>query len=304
MNAVAPVFVLGSSAQSLWDAANGVDAPITGKGGCVMATMELEKNLPSVENNVEIMLDQVGMVYQNADGKDVTALTSVSLDIQKGEFVSLLGPSGCGKTTLLRIIADLLQPTSGTVQIGGETPRAARLKQRYGMVFQSAVLYDWRTVRKNVMLPLEIMKVLKADRIERADKMLKLVGLTDFADHYPRQLSGGMQQRVGIARALAIRPEILLMDEPFSALDEFTREKLHVDLLRIWRKTNKTIIFVTHNIQESVFLSDRVCVLSPHPGRLSAVVNIDLPRPRTMEMKETPEFTALVAKVRNSFEGV
>lgn len=304
MNAVAPVFVLGGSAQSLWDAANGVDAPITGKGGCVMATMELEKTLPSVENNVEIMLDQVGMVYQNADGKDVTALTSVSLDIQKGEFVSLLGPSGCGKTTLLRIIADLLQPTSGTVQIGGETPRAARLKQRYGMVFQSAVLYDWRTVRKNVMLPLEIMKVPKADRIERADKMLKLVGLTDFADHYPRQLSGGMQQRVGIARALAIRPEILLMDEPFSALDEFTREKLHVDLLRIWRKTNKTIIFVTHNIQESVFLSDRVCVLSPHPGRLSAVVNIDLPRPRTMEMKETPEFTALVAKVRNSFEGV
>lgn len=269
-----------------------------------MATMELEKTLPSVENNVEIMLDQVGMVYQNADGKDVTALTSVSLDIQKGEFVSLLGPSGCGKTTLLRIIADLLQPTSGTVQIGGKTPRAARLKQRYGMVFQSAVLYDWRTVRKNVMLPLEIMKVPKADRIERADKMLKLVGLTDFADHYPRQLSGGMQQRVGIARALAIRPEILLMDEPFSALDEFTREKLHVDLLRIWRKTNKTIIFVTHNIQESVFLSDRVCVLSPHPGRLSAVVNIDLPRPRTMEMKETPEFTALVAKVRNSFEGV
>ena len=304
MNAVAPVFVLGGSAQSLWDAANGVDAPITGKGGCVMATMELEKTLPSVENNVEIMLDQVGMVYQNADGKDVTALTSVSLDIQKGEFVSLLGPSGCGKTTLLRIIADLLQPTSGTVQIGGETPRAARLKQRYGMVFQSAVLYDWRTVRKNVMLPLEIMKVPKADRIERADKMLKLVGLTDFADHYPRQLSGGMQQRVGIARALAIRPEILLMDEPFSALDEFTREKLHVDLLRIWRKTNKTIIFVTHNIQESVFLSDRVCVLSPHPGRLSAVVNIDLPRPRTMEMKETPEFTALVAKVRYSFEGV
>ena len=301
MNAAAPVFVLGSSAQSLWDAANGVDAPITGKGGCVMATMELEKTLPSVENNVEIMLDQVGMVYQNADGKDVTALTSVSLDIQKGEFVSLLGPSGCGKTTLLRIIADLLQPTSGTVQIGGETPRAARLKQRYGMVFQSAVLYDWRTVRKNVMLPLEIMKVPKADRIERADKMLKLVGLTDFADHYPRQLSGGMQQRVGIARALAIRPEILLMDEPFSALDEFTREKLHVDLLRIWRKTNKTIIFVTHNIQESVFLSDRVCVLSPHPGRLSAVVNIDLPRPRTIvagnaKRKKTTRKTQKIVK--------
>ncbi|MGN0656376.1 MAG: ABC transporter ATP-binding protein [Ruminiclostridium sp.] len=269
-------------------------------------TEEKEKVITPVtaDSDTEILLDNVGMVYKAADGKDVTALTSVSLDIKKGEFISLLGPSGCGKTTLLRIIADLLQPTSGTVLVGGETPRAARLKRRYGIVFQSAVLYDWRTVRKNVMLPLEIMKVPKEERKERADKMLNLVGLSDFADHYPGQLSGGMQQRVGIARALAIRPEILLMDEPFSALDEFTREKLHEDLLRIWRKTNKTIVFVTHNIQESVFLSDRVCVLSPHPGRLSAVVDIDLPRPRTKEIKETPEFTALVAKVRNSFEGV
>ena len=252
----------------------------------------------------EIMLDNIGMTYKTTDGRDVTALTSVSLDIQKGEFISLLGPSGCGKTTLLRIMADLLQPTQGTITVGGETPKQARLKQRYGIVFQSAVLYDWRTVRKNVMLPLEIMHIPKAERQERADKMLELVGLTDFANHYPNQLSGGMQQRVGIARALALQPEILLMDEPFSALDEFTREKLHMDLLKIWRKTNKTIIFVTHNIQESVFLSDRVCVLSPHPGRLSAVVDINLPRPRTMEMRNTTEFTELVAKVRGSFEGV
>lgn len=216
----------------------------------------------------------------------------------------MLGPSGCGKTTLLRIIADLLTPTQGTITVGGESPHAARLKQRYGIVFQSPTLCDWRTAKKNIMLPLEIMHVPKAERSERADKMLELVGLSDFANHYPNQLSGGMQQRVGIARALAIRPEILLMDEPFSALDEFTREKLHVDLLKIWRKTNKTIVFVTHNIQESVFLSDRVCVLSPHPGRLSAVVDITLPRPRTMEMKNTPEFTELVAKVRGSFEGV
>lgn len=252
---------------------------------------------------IEIKLDNVGMIYQ-ADGKDVTALTSVSIDIKKGEFISLLGPSGCGKTTLLRIIADLISPTSGEVLVGGETPKSARLKQRYGIVFQSAVLYDWRTVKKNVMLPLEIMKIKKEEREERADKMLELVGLTDFAQHFPRQLSGGMQQRVGIARALAIRPEILLMDEPFSALDEFTREKLHEDLLRIWRKTNKTVVFVTHNISEAVFLSDRVCVLSPHPGRLSAVVDIDLPRPRTKELKDTPEFTLLVSKVRNSFEGV
>lgn len=257
-----------------------------------------------MENNIEIMLDNIGMTYKTDDNRDVTALTSVSLDIRKGEFISLLGPSGCGKTTLLRIIADLLTPTQGTITVGGETPRTARLAQRYGIVFQSAVLYDWRTVKKNVMLPLEIMHIPKAERKERAEKMLELVGLSDFANHYPNQLSGGMQQRVGIARALAIRPEILLMDEPFSALDEFTREKLHVDLLKIWRKTNKTIVFVTHNIQESVFLSDRVCVLSPHPGRLSAVVDIDLPRPRIMELKNTPQFTALVAKVRGSFEGV
>ena len=257
-----------------------------------------------MDERTEIMLDNIGMTYKTDDNRDVTALTSVTLDIKKGEFISLLGPSGCGKTTLLRIIADLLTPTQGTITVGGESPHAARLKQRYGIVFQSPTLYDWRTVKKNIMLPLEIMHVPKAERSERADKMLELVGLSDFANHYPNQLSGGMQQRVGIARALAIRPEILLMDEPFSALDEFTREKLHIDLLKIWRKTNKTIVFVTHNIQESVFLSDRVCVLSPHPGRLSAVVNITLPRPRTMEMKNTPEFTELVAKVRGSFEGV
>lgn len=254
-------------------------------------------------NNIEIKLGNVGMIYQ-ADSNEVTALTGVSLDIQKGEFISLLGPSGCGKTTLLRIVGDLLKSTSGEVLIEGNTPETARLNRKYGMVFQSPVLYQWRTVRKNIELPLELMKVKKEDRRARAEKMLELVGLSKFADHYPHQLSGGMQQRVGIARALAIRPEILLMDEPFSALDEFTREKLHEDLLRIWSKTNKTVLFVTHNIAEAVFLSDRVCVLSPHPGRLSAVVDINLPRPRTQDMKDSYEFTALVSKVRNSFEGV
>lgn len=250
--------------------------------------------------DIEISLKNIGMEYQNG----ITALTNVSIDIKKGEFVSLLGPSGCGKTTLLRIIADLLKPTSGEVTVGGETPTEARLKRKYGIVFQSPVLYDWRTVKKNVMLPMEILKVPKPDREERAMQMLELVGLTDFADRYPKQLSGGMQQRVGIARALAIQPEILLMDEPFSALDEFTREKLHEDLLRIWRKTDKTIVFVTHNIAESVFLSDRVCVLSPHPGRLSALIDIDFARPRTAEIKNTIEFTDYVAKIRGSFEGV
>ena len=257
----------------------------------------------TVLNNTEIMLKDIGMVYRTNDGRDVTALTGVTLDIEKGEFVSLVGPSGCGKTTLLRIIADLLTPSSGDIKISGESPHDARLKRRYGIVFQNAVLYEWRTVKKNIMLPLEIMHVPLKEQSERAEKMLELVGLTEFANHYPHQLSGGMQQRVGIARAFGIRPEILLMDEPFSALDEFTKEKLHLDLLRIWEKTNKTIVFVTHNIQEAVFLSNRICVLSPHPGRLSAVVDVDLPYPRTTDMRDTPHFGELVSKVRNSFEG-
>lgn len=256
------------------------------------------------ESVSEIKVQNVSMTYPEEGGRSVTALADVSLDIQKGEFISLLGPSGCGKTTLLRIIADLLEPTQGTVTVSGSSPRAARLDKKYGIVFQNSVLYDWRTVRKNVRLPLEVMGVNKDEREARVDSMLELVGLSDFDKHYPRQLSGGMQQRVSIARALAINPEILLMDEPFSALDEFTREKLHEDLLRIWRRTNKTVVFVTHNIAESVYLSDRVCVLSPHPGRLSAVVDITLPRPRVKEMRESPEFFSLVSRIRNSFEGV
>ena len=250
-----------------------------------------------------IQLEDVGMVYRS-QGKDVTALTSVNLDIRQGEFISLLGPSGCGKTTLLRIVADLLQPTSGRVTVDGTDAKTARQSKKYGMVFQSPVLYEWRTVQKNVELPLELMKLSKEERADRSRKMLELVGLSKFADHYPQQLSGGMQQRVGIARALALRPEILLMDEPFSALDEFTKEKLQEDLLRIWSKTNKTVLFVTHSIAEAVFLSDRICVLSPRPGRLSAVVDVDLPRPRTADIRSSPEFNQLVTKVRHSFEGV
>ena len=250
-----------------------------------------------------ITVDHVSKIFTNNNAK-VTALSDVSLMINRGEFISLLGPSGCGKTTLLRMIADLIDPSEGTLTVDGGTPREARLGRKYGMVFQSQVLYEWRTVQKNVELPLEIIKIPKPEREERALKMLELVGLTSFADHYPSQLSGGMQQRVGIARALALNPDILLMDEPFSALDEFTREKLHEDLLRIWKKTGKTIIFVTHNISESVYLSDRVCVLSPHPGRLSAVVDITLGRPRVPEMRNSTELTELVAVVRNSFEGI
>ena len=268
--------------------------------------------VPAKENSMtdemrmqpEIRIEHVSMTYPEEGGRSLTALTDVSLDIQKGEFVSLLGPSGCGKTTLLRIIGDLLQPTAGSITVAGDTPKAARMNKKYGIVFQNSVLYDWRNVRRNIRLPLEVMKIPKEEWENRVDAMLDLVGLSNFGKHYPHQLSGGMQQRVSIARALAINPEILLMDEPFSALDEFTREKLHEDLLRIWQRTNKTVVFVTHNIAESVYLSDRVCVLSPHPGRLSAIVDIDLPRPRVKEMRDSPEFLALVSKIRNSFEGV
>lgn len=269
-------------------------------GGIDMSEMIKERE---VEREVEIKIDDVCMSFKDNNSNDMQALNHINLAIKKGEFVALLGPSGCGKTTLLRTIADLLEPTSGKVRISGMTPKEIRLQQKFGIVFQNPVLFEWRTVKKNVELPLEIMYWSKEERRKQADRMLDLVGLTKFADHYPKQLSGGMQQRVGIARAFGIKPNILLMDEPFSALDEFTKEKLHDDLLKIWRETNKTVIFVTHNIQEAVYLSDKVCVLSPHPGRLSAVVDIDLPRPRTIGMKDSIHFTELVAKVRNSFEG-
>ncbi|MFY3791807.1 ABC transporter ATP-binding protein [Ureibacillus sp. MALMAid1270] len=251
----------------------------------------------------EIEIDHVSMYYQTGSS-EVLALKDVTVDIKKGEFVSLLGPSGCGKTTLLRIMADLIQPTSGMIRIAGTTAKEARLAQKYGIVFQNPVLYDWRKVKKNITLPLEMMKVSKAEQEKRADRLLELVGLTKFKDKYPWQLSGGMQQRVAIARALAMEPEILLMDEPFSALDEFSRERLNEELLSIWSEVKNTVVFVTHSIPEAIFLSDRVFVLSPHPGRLSKVVEIPLPRPRTAEMRESPEFYQLITEIRNSFEGV
>lgn len=244
------------------------------------------------------------MTYNGKSGEPITALQNINFDIREGEFISLLGPSGCGKTTLLRIIADLLKPSSGDISILGKTPREIRLQQKYGIVFQSPVLYDWRTVRRNICMPMEIMKIPKKERTARITKMLEVVGLEDFGYKYPFELSGGMQQRVGIARALALDPDFLLMDEPFSALDEFTREKLNEDLLNIWSKDKKTVIFVTHNIPEAVFLSDRVVVLSPHPGRVSAIVDIDLPRPRKNALREEAIFYEYVAKIRKSFEGV
>ncbi|WP_320129754.1 ABC transporter ATP-binding protein [uncultured Sphaerochaeta sp.] len=254
----------------------------------------------------EILLNHISMTYQQEGKNSITALEDISMGIEKGTFVSLLGPSGCGKSTLLGIMADLLQPSSGEISIAGESPRTARLNKKYGIVFQNAVLYDWRTVEQNIGLPLEVMKVKdknnKKEWLDRIEEMLELVNLKDFAKYYPHQLSGGMQQRVSIARALAINPEILLMDEPFSALDEFSKERLQDDLLRIWTKTSKTIIFVTHSIAEAVYLSDQVYVMSPHPGRLSAVVDIDLPRQRTQDMRESKQFYSLVSKIRHSFE--
>lgn len=269
----------------------------------VMIKQVIEREQEVEKKDIQIQIQDVSMSFRDNKGDNVLALDHINLDVQKGEFISLVGPSGCGKTTLLRLVADLLEPTSGLVKVAGMTPREVRLQQKFGIVFQKGVLFDWRTVKRNVEMPLEIMKWRPEERSARADKMLEMVGLTEFAQHYPQQLSGGMQQRVGIARAFAIRPEILLMDEPFSALDEFTKEKLQQDLLRIWGKDKKTVLFVTHNIAEAVYLSDRICVLSPHPGRLSAVVEVDLPRPRTLDMRDTVKFTELVAKVRSSFEG-
>lgn len=275
--------------------------------------MALLENTETLENTktgtksaeTEIKIENLCIQFPDKNGGEpITALKNINLDIKQGEFISLLGPSGCGKTTLLRTIADLQQPTAGNISVKGQSPREVRLQKKYGFVFQNPVLYDWRTVRRNVCMPMELLGLPKKERTAQVSKMLDLVGLMKFGKNYPHELSGGMQQRVGIARALAINPEILLMDEPFSALDEFTKEKLHVDLLRIWNKTNKTILFVTHNIQEAVFLSDRVVVLSPHPGRVSAIVDINLPRPRSLAIRDTAEFNGLVSKVRNSFEGV
>jgi len=250
----------------------------------------------------EIQINHVSMTYTTSKGEEIEALRDVNFDIENGEFISLLGPSGCGKTTLLRIVADLLEPTSGDVKINGYSPREIRMQKKYGIVFQTPVLYDWRTVRRNICMPMEIMGIPKKERTAKIDKTLELVGLEDFGHKYPYELSGGMQQRVGIARALALDPEYLLMDEPFSALDEFTREKLNEDLLKIWQKTNKTVIFVTHNIAEAVFLSDRIVVLSPHPGRLNAIADIKLPRPRVNEIRESSEFYEYIAEIRRCFK--
>ncbi|MBA3874496.1 MAG: ABC transporter ATP-binding protein [Anaerolineae bacterium] len=239
--------------------------------------------------------------FQGTDSGSVLALDNINLDIQKGEFISLIGPSGCGKSTLLRVIADLIQPSSGTVTVNDKTAAQSRKDRDYGMVFQNATLYDWRSILKNVQLPLEIMNYPKPERDRRAREMLKLVELSEFEDKYPWQLSGGMQQRVSIARALSFEPQILLMDEPFGALDEMTRERMNNELLRIWKTIDgMTVIFVTHSIAEAVYLSTKVVVLSPRPGRLSEIIDIPLPQPRSSETREMEDFFHLSTRVRNA----
>jgi NitT/TauT family transport system ATP-binding protein len=233
----------------------------------------------------------------------VEALVDIDLSVAPGEFVSLIGPSGCGKSTLLRIVGDLTSPTTGSVSVNGKPAPQARLDRDYGMVFQAPILFDWRTVQANVELPLEINGTPRAERTKLATDNLRLVELTDFAGHYPWQLSGGMQQRVAIARALAVDPAILLMDEPFGALDEMTRERMNLELLKIWDRTGTTVMFVTHSIAEAVFLSTRVVVMSARPGRISAIIDIDLPRERTVDTREMDDYFRLVTAVREALRG-
>jgi NitT/TauT family transport system ATP-binding protein len=228
----------------------------------------------------------------------LTALQDISLEVGRGEFVSLIGPSGCGKSTLLRIVGDIIEPTAGSVTVNGKPARRARLDRDYGIVFQSPVLYDWRTVTKNIALPLEMLGWDRSRRSKRVKQMLELVELESFGNHHPWQLSGGMQQRVSIARAFSFSPALLLMDEPFGALDEMTRERLNMELLQIWAEIGSTVIFVTHSIQEAVFLSTQVAVMSARPGRIAGIVPIDLTRPRTAATREEPRFFELVTEVR------
>jgi NitT/TauT family transport system ATP-binding protein len=248
---------------------------------------------------VVVDVQGVEKVFDTDRGR-LTALHGIDLSIQEGEFISLIGPSGCGKSTLLRLIGDLTSPTTGTILVNGKAARVARLGREYGMVFQAPVLMDWRTVRGNVELPLEVMGYDRADRERRARAMLELVELADFDRVHPWQLSGGMQQRVAIARALAFDPKLLLMDEPFGALDEMTRERMNLELMNIWRRTGITIIFVTHSIPEAVFLSSRVVVMSARPGRITRIVDVDLPHPRTVDTRELERYFELVTSVREA----
>ena len=261
----------------------------------------MRENSGTLEEAVSIRA--ADKVFNPDSDNEVQALLGIDLDIKEGDFISLIGPSGCGKSTLLRLIADLLTPTAGEVEVFGKTANEARLDQDYGMVFQHSGLFDWRDVSANIELPLELKGWSKVDRRKRSREMLELVRLEEFKDHYPRQLSGGMQQRVSIARALSFEPRLLLMDEPFGALDEMTREHMQVELLRIWRETGTTVVFVTHSIPEAAFLSSKVVLLSPRPGTIQSEITLDM-GDRTDETPEDPKFFKATTEVREALRAV
>jgi len=247
--------------------------------------------------SIVIAAEKLDLTFQTNDGP-VHALSDIDLHINRGEFVSFIGPSGCGKTTLLRVIADLEQPTGGSISVNGVSPSEARLARAYGYVFQAAALYPWRTIGGNISLPLEVMGLSKADREARIAKNLELVNLQGFEKKFPWQLSGGMQQRASIARALSFDPDMLLMDEPFGALDEIVRDHLNEQLLKLWAQTKKTVVFVTHSIPEAVFLSTRIVVMSPRPGRIHEIIDCDLGDERPLEIRETTRFLEIAHQVR------
>tara|TARA_R110002124_G_scaffold11597_12_gene55223 strand:+ start:3669 stop:4463 length:795 start_codon:yes stop_codon:yes gene_type:complete len=253
--------------------------------------------LPRSEEPV-VSAKGLDLTFQTNDGP-VHALKGVDLDIEKGEFVSFIGPSGCGKTTFLRCIAALEQPTGGTLSVNGMTPEAARQARAYGYVFQAAGLYPWRTIAANIRLPLEIMGFSRAEQTERVARVLDLVDLAGFGGKFPWQLSGGMQQRASIARALSFDADILLMDEPFGALDEIVRDHLNEELLKLWSRTGKTIGFVTHSIPEAVYLSTKIVVMSPRPGRITDIIDSPLPRERPLDIRDSADFLAIAHRVRD-----
>ena len=252
----------------------------------------------------EPIVEAVRVRKEFVAGRSTTlALDGIDLAISAGEFISLIGPSGCGKSTLLRLVADLITPSDGAIRVNGKSATQARRDRDYGMVFQAPILFDWRTIERNVRLPMEIVGTPRDEQERRSRELLSLVELADFAEHHPWQLSGGMQQRAAIARALALEPRLLLMDEPFGALDEMTRERMNDELLRVWAQTATTVLFVTHSIPEAVFLSSRVVVMSARPGRITNVVDVDLPRPRNVDTRELSRYFELITTVRELLRG-
>ena len=256
----------------------------------------MSANTTSQEANT-VETQNLDLVFQTRDGP-VHALSEINLEIRQGDFISFIGPSGCGKTTLLRVIADLEKPTGGSILVNGVSPEQARLQRAYGYVFQAPALFPWRTVEGNLKLPLEIMGIDAAEKTRRARESMKMVNLEGFEKKFPWQLSGGMQQRVSIARALTFDPELLLMDEPFGALDEIVRDQLNEHFLRLWEKNRKTVVFVTHSIPEAAYLSTRIVVMSPRPGSIIECIESDLPSDRTLDIRETPKFLELSHRIR------